>query len=167
MLFSMLVSLRLPFWFVFRFPSDPCFIHQFSCFLIRVLSLITSLCGIMCAVREFGGWGGSHGWHEGVLGFACEFKLAHDLMCQLDSWFRFLVRILILQGTGESIYADDTWVRYFNRGFHLTVYPTPYVQNGFVHFFCHGSTQFREYNQGLPSYHAVNRNNKQRKLFRW
>ena len=29
MLFSMLVSFRLPFWFGFRFLSDLCFIRQF------------------------------------------------------------------------------------------------------------------------------------------
>ena len=52
----------------------------------RVISLLTSLCGIASAVRKWGrGEVGSHGWCGGVLGFAREFNIAHDLMCQPDS----------------------------------------------------------------------------------
>ena len=39
------------------------------------------------------------------------------------------------------------------------------MQNGFVHFFCHDLTQIRGYDQGLPTYHAIDRKKKWIKTF--
>ena len=58
MLLSMLVFSHLLFWFVYHFQSDPCFKRQFTCFLCQILLVITSLCGNMWAVREWGRRGG-------------------------------------------------------------------------------------------------------------
>ena len=153
--FLVLVSFRLHFWFVLRFLSNICFIHKFPCFLRRVISLLTSPCGIACAVCkwvevEVGGGMGSYGWCEGILGFTRKFLLARDLMYQLDSQFRVPVRLPVPQGTGESISADHTWVKYRNSNWDLTVYPDLHVQTGFIHYCCHNLTQLREYDQVLP-----------------
>ena len=108
---------------------------------------------------------GLHGWRGGVLGFLRKVNLSHYLICQPDSQFRIPVRLPVLQGTGESISADHTWVRSRIRDCDLTVYPTPYVQNGFVHFICHGSTQLCNYRQDFPPYNAIDIENKRRKIF--
>ena len=47
----------------------------------------------------------------------------------------------------------------------MSVHPYNYVQNKFIHFLCHDSTQIRKYDQGLLPWRAINRKNKWRKCF--
>ena len=123
------------FFLFFCFPSDPCYIRQFPWYVRRSISLLTSPCGTTCVVQEWGGGGGGwHGWRGGIPGLACKFKLVHNLLCQTDSWYRVPVRFPFPQRTGESISVDHTWVQSCNQDCDYTVYPTPYVRNGFIHF---------------------------------
>ena len=39
------------------------------------------------------------------------------------------------------------------------------MKNELINFLCQELTQIHEYYQGLPPYHAINRNNKPRKMF--
>ena len=131
---------------VFCYPSDSCLISQIPCFLRQIIFVLASPCGNVCVIREWGGVG-SHWWIGGVLVFVREVKLAHNLMCQLDSQFRISVWILVPQGTVYSSSADNTWVKSCKCECDSTVYPTLYVQNGFVHFIFHGLTQLRKNDQ--------------------
>ena len=103
---------------------------------------------------------GLHGWRGGIIDFVREVKLTRNLTCQSDPWLQISVRIPIPQVTEGSRSADHTWVRYCNRNFNSTIYPPSYVQKGFVHFCCHGLPQLREYDQGLPTQHSIDINNK-------
>ena len=128
---------------LFCSPSDPCFICQFPCFLRQIILLLPPLCSYVCAVRKWGE-GGSHGWCGVVLGFVFKVKHDYNLMWQPDSQFWMPVRIPVLQGTGVLSSADHTWVRSSNHNCNSTVYPSPYVWNGFVHFCCNSLTQLRK-----------------------
>ena len=95
------------------------------------------------------GGGGLHGWSIIICGFARIIILAHNLMCQPEARCRVPVWIPVLQGTGKLISKDHSWLQYCNRNCDSSVYPAPHVRNGFVHFFCHDSTQIHEYEQVL------------------
>ena len=113
------------------------------------------------------GWGGVgyHGWRGGVLVYVQTFKRACILTCQIDSQLRIPVRLHIPQRNGESSSKDHMWVRSCNCDLDLTIYPPPYVKNGFVLFQWHGSTQLWEYVQSFPPYHSIDRNKKRWKVF--
>ena len=146
--------------------SNPCFIRQFTCFLRQFLSLLSSSCGIVCTVRKWEeGVRGSHGWCGDGRGLVCEFMLAHDLMYQPKVQWRVPVWLPVLHDTKDSSSTDHMWVWYHKWDWNSTVYPAPHVQNGFVHFRCHDLTQFHNYHHAFLPYHAININNKQRKMF--
>ena len=109
----------------------------------------------------------SHGRSRGVLGLRRKNILACNLMCQPESQFWVPVRLPVQQGTGESSSVDNLWVQYCDCGCDLTVYPYSHVQYGFVHFHCHDPNKIHKYDQGLPPLHAIGRNNKRIKCFRW
>ena len=138
-----------------RFLPNTCFIRQFTCFLRRVLSLLTSSCGIAWTVWKWVDVGGEVGWGhmgdvEACFGFTRKFMLARDLMRQLNAWLWVRVRLPVRQGTGVSSSTDNTWVQYSNRDWNLTVYPDLQMQTGFVHYCLHNSTQLCKYDQGFP-----------------
>ena len=105
---------------------------------------------VLYSARCTSGGGGSHGWRGGVPGLTQFLNQACGLTHQPDSWLQIPVQIPFPQGTGEPSSADHTWVGPYDRDCDATVYPPPYLQKDFVPFFCHDSTQLREYNQGFP-----------------
>ena len=84
-----------------------------------------------------------------VRGCAREIILARDLLHQAEARCRVPVRLPVPQGTGELSSVDHSWVGPRDRNCAQTVNPATHVQNGFIHFRCHESTQIHEYNQGL------------------
>ena len=98
----------------------------------------------------WGGVGGLHGWRRSVRTFAWKIILACYLMCKPEAWCLFPLWISVPHETGESIFTASLWVQSCDRDCDLNVYPDPHVQNGFVHFWCHESTQICKYSQGLP-----------------
>ena len=130
----MLLSLRIFFWVVSCLP-DLCPIPIFTpispLFAQNYLATNFTVCYRVRGARM--GWisGGSHGWCGFILGLVRKVKCAWNLTCQLDSWFRISVRISVMQGTGESISSNRTWVRSYNCDCDYIVYPPLYVWNGF------------------------------------
>ena len=98
----MVLSLRLLFWVVSRFPafpSDPCFYANIPDFYTEIPCWYFSTCCTACAVCKWGE-GGFTGWCGGVPSLAHVFTRACDLTCQPDSNFHIPVRITFPQGTG-------------------------------------------------------------------
>ena len=91
----------------------------------------------------------SHKWQYFFRGYAQEIILARDLLCQPRAWCWIPVRIQFLLGTGNSSSTDHSWVWPHDHNFYSTVNPALHMQNWFIHFCCHESTQICEYNQGL------------------
>ena len=142
---SMLVSFRPP--FLVHFPSNPCLIRQFICFLLQSLELLFSnMWYYMWGewVRE--GEVGFHGWSRYVIALEHKIILARNLMCQPEARCRVPVWLPVPQGTGESNSADHSWVWHSYRDCDEKIYPALHVQNGFVYFCCHELTQSCEYN---------------------
>ena len=78
------------------------------------------------------------------------FNQAGGLTCQPNSRFRASFRIPFPQGTGGFSSVDHSWVRPCNDDLDSTVYPPPYLWQGFRHFCCHDSTQLQEYYRSFP-----------------
>ena len=149
----MLLSSRLPFWFVSRLPVFRLIPDCYANFpgFYAPNSLATNFPVLYCVwCAQLGGGGGSHGWLGVNIGFMRKFNREFDLTCQPDSRFRIPVCLPVPQGTGGSSSADHMWVRSCDRDYDSTGYPTMYMKNGLVHFLCHGLTQLREYNQVFP-----------------
>ena len=155
-LFFMLVTFGLP--ILVRFSSNPWFICQYPCVLLRNIS---SACrrGFLRArcANEGEGGGGSHGWWIIVCIFARKIIMVRDLMCQPEAQCRFPVRLQVLQGTGGLSSADHVWVWPSNHDCDPTINLVSHVQNVFIHFFCHKSSQIFEYRQSYPHYHSIKR----------
>ena len=112
------------------------------------------------------GWRAGWCWLRKLLcGCARAIILAHNLLRQSKAWSWVPVRLPFLQGTEEAGCADHVGVRPSGRNFNTAVNPATHVQNNFVYFRCRKSTQTRNYYHSLLSKHAININNKQRKIF--
>ena len=66
--------------------------------------------------------------------------------------------------THNTSSVDHLGVKPCNRNCNPAVNPATYVWNGIVHFLCHNSTQTIYYNQGLLSYHTINRDKKRKNV---
>ena len=106
-----------------------------------------------------------HGCRRVVCGFTRGIILDHNLMRQPEARCQVPVRLPVLQGTGESISADPGLVLSRDRDCNPKIYPASHMQNGLIHFRCHESAQICKCDLGLPLYHAININNRQRKMF--
>ena len=103
---------------------------------------------------------GSCRWKYSYDWCAHDMILAHDLLRESEAQSRVTFQIPFLQGNVEASSVYHTGVRPRDRGCNLAVNLAMHMQNGFVHFCFHESTQIREYEQGLLYKHAINRNNK-------
>ena len=102
-----------PFCFALCFTPNTWFIRQFNCFYAKLSHYHLPLCGILRAVREWGGFGvdwggvGSHGWRGGILGFTSRFmRYIYPLQYGI-----FLERFPYLSGYGEMFHSP--WVKVF------------------------------------------------------
>ena len=136
-----------PFWLSFRtipalYTHFPDFDSKFFHYHLPPYVIVRVVC------EAVGGGVGSHGWRRSVHGFAREIILACNLMCQPEAWCWVPVCPPVPQGTGELSSADHLWV--WSCDCDSTVYSTPHMRNGFVHFHCHDLTQICNYNQSFP-----------------
>ena len=69
-----------------------------------------------------------------------------------------------LQGTWDSSSVEHPGVRTHNCYCDTVFNPTFNMQNGFIHFRGHDSTQSGKYDLGLLAYHPINREEKRRKI---
>ena len=74
-------------------------------------------------------------------------------------------RIPVLQGTGETRSACHIGLQSRNRNFNTTINAASHVWIGFLHFCCHELTQIRGYDWAILFKHAINIENKQKKMF--
>ena len=153
------------------FPSEPWFICRYTCFLLQIFLLCTSV-GCLCSwpwgARAVHKWGGGGMVHTGGKFFhrcAREIIMARNLLFQPNARCWIPVWLLVPQGPGKSSSTDRLWVWPHDVNNNMTVNPALYMQNGFIHFFCHESTQIRKYNQVLPPEHAINRKKELIKMF--
>ena len=152
------------------FPSNPWFIGQYPWFLLQDISSVchcwfspSVALEITRKVRKLGGKGGVTWVAKIVRGYAHGIIMAHYLLCQPKAQFQVPLRLPVLQRTWELISSDFSWVWPCDCNYNPTFNPALHMQNGFIHFCCHESTQICKYNQGLPPYHAINRKKKRRK----
>ena len=114
-------------------------------------------------MRKQGGGGGSCRWRNNI-----------TQVCALNySGARFIAPIrgpILCTSMYTSPSGDwggdlcvNTGVQPRDRNSYPVVNPDMHVQNCFVHFRCHESTQIGKYDQGLLSKHSININNKRRK----
>ena len=114
-----------------------------------------------------GGKSGSAEWQGFIYICACEVILSRDLLSQPKTQSRVPVRLTVPHGTGELISADHVGVQSPNRNLDSSINLALHVQNRFIGFSCHESTQIKEYDQVPLSKHTINRYIKQRKCFHW
>ena len=144
-LFSMVLSLFLPFRGVYRFtcfPSNRWFLRWNPCFVRQNPVLPWFLSAVPHVVRN-GGRGGSLWWSGGILFRVRVFSRAFSLTCPPNSRFRIPARLLFPQETGETSSVGHSWIGPCNGDWDLTAYPPLYLWNGLFHFLCHYSTQLR------------------------
>ena len=144
-----------------QFPSNPCFIRQNTCFLLRYISSVfLRLPPLVFSVHVYGKCARGNRKREGGRGHAggktvrtCarEIILGRNLLRQSEALCQVPVWTPVVQVTGEAISADDSWVRPHNRNCGSAIVIATYMWNGFIHFHCHESTQICEYAQGILS----------------
>ena len=91
--------------------------------------------------------------------------LARNLLRQDKDRSRFLVWLLVLQGTGEERSANHAVVRPHETDYNPDVYPTMYLWKGFLEFCCYESNRICEYDYCLFPEHAIHWDSKQSKIF--
>ena len=157
-----------------RFPSDPWFIHLNPLFYANIFPSYYTLCWIylgpwierLQGVKK-GSRAGSSRWIIIVYISACEVIISRDLLSQSEAQSWVPVRLQVPHGTGEVISADHVGVQSPNRNLDSSINLALHVQNRFIGFSCHESTQIKEYDQVPLSKHTINRYIKQRKCFHW
>ena len=101
-----------------------------------------STCGTACGARHRRG---VPVWIGGVCSLIRCVTWACSLTWYPNPLFRFPVRFLFLQGTGNPSSADHLLVGPSNGDCDASVYPPLYLWKGCFPFLCHESTQLREH----------------------
>ena len=144
----MLITFGLP--ISVRFFSDPWFILQYlSSVFHHWLDPFVAMDSVR-AVQKFGG-GGSHRWWKIFCGCAREIIMACNLLRQAEAQCQVLVRLPVLQGTGEVNSANNFIWRPCDRDCDTSINPSTHMKNGFIYFLCHELAQICKYNPGLLS----------------
>ena len=146
--------------FSVRFPSDPCFILQITCFLRQYFppyySALVTHGVVVLILSQFVGSdrsrvmrkleGGSFWWRKILRGCTRKIILVRDLLRQAEAKSRVPLWLPVLHITLEASYTDHERVWPCYRYYDLVVNPVTHVLKGFVHFCCHELTQTRDYN---------------------
>ena len=159
---SVTFDLPISVWFL----SDPWFILQIPCFLCQHFPSIFLCSGNICGgypytatifglrecasdAQKRGGRVDSCWWQKVLRWRAYTIIMACDSLRQAEAWYWFPVRLKFLQGNGEASYTDHAGVIPHNNKCDPDINLATHMQNGFIHFCCHESTQNRECDQGL------------------
>ena len=95
-----------------------------------------------CAAGRRGGSLGSLG---DIIGLVRVFIWVCSLICQPHYRFRIPTWLTFLQGNGDPISADHSWVWPRDGDCDSYIYPPPYLQKMFGTFLCYDSNQLQEY----------------------
>ena len=147
----MVSYLRLLFWVVSHFPfyrPIPAFYGDIPDFYTRIPFYSFTACCTARALRKWKrvGWGmGYPGWHGGIPGLVRVFTQACVLTRQHNFRFRIPVRLPFPQGNWELKSVGHQWLGFRDRNCDVTIYPLPYLREGFIPFWCRDLTQLRKY----------------------
>ena len=148
-------------WFMRR---NPCSLYQNPSFLRQYISFNFPLgrywtCSGPCKLyiiqsqwhlahnAECKAKGGGQGYTGGGKNCECLHKtiLANIWLRQAEAQSWFPIHLPVPQGIGKTSSTDHVEIQPCDRYFDPDFYPSTYVLNGFLRFFCHESTQSREY----------------------